>query len=428
MAESLKIELDITGADKVASGFKKATSGADDLAKKMKQLNADTAKINKKAQADSLKIQQQAARSAARSAANARKMPGGTAQRLAVASLANQKAQAIGTDAQKQDAAYNLFRAKKAHQSAMASMRPVSRFSSAIASYAPEIAAFTSAVYLAKTAIETMADAINEFASNARTGGGTGAQTALATSFGISGETARAIINSIATNPIAATYAAKVGVRDYGQFDSTNKTEKVLRLAEELRSLPYEDALRTARAIGNGAEEILKYRNVSDATIKRLKQDAAIQESIYTPEQIRNAAEFSVSLGRVVDAFKAFMVSISGDILSSLTRLLNDIANALYMASLGARTLRLALETLFPGGKKSGDSMDKIRADFQNWEQKKLEATKASTHATEALNATLKDGIFGGGDRARGAIPAGWKGYNMDKWIGQSVSLGAFNL
>jgi hypothetical protein len=53
-------------------------------------------------------------------------------------------------------------------------------------------------------------------------------------------------------------------------------------------------------------------------------------------------------------------------------------------------------------------------------------ALEHNTQAVERNTQTIREGMFGGGERARGAIPNAWKGSNSSMWGSQIARLGAF--
>lgn len=298
----------------------------------------------------------------------------------------------------------------------------------------------TLAVTAATTAIRAMADITNQANENLKafsgammTGGGSAAQTAIGRALGdTTGQMAREFSRNISSDPFAAGSAARAGIFDPGGdlFGDTNKTKNLIKWMDALRKMPEDQAIREARR--TGTEALLKNLYLSNKTYDALTRTAAIQEQIYSKQRIRAAAEFSAQIERVQMNMESLTNVVGSFLMKSATPFLKFVADmsdhAVKFADSPAGRAGLAggfaasnpalfailkiFEKLFPtNDKKSGES-----------------AQSANTDALKKLTAAIQSGIYGGGERARGAVPRGWMGAGENKWAGQAASLGAFNL
>lgn len=269
-------------------------------------------------------------------------------------------------------------------------------------------------------AAKNAADAINAFRSEMFQSGGTAGETASLRGIntiagGNSAALARQFSQNISSNPTAASFAAQGGVTDFGIFDNTDKAKNLLKWAEALRTMSEAEAIRSARA--TGTEELLRMRDVSEQTMQNLKKDAYIQAQIYSPDQVQAAADFGANWNRLMDSIKNFAVTAGQPFLRMVNSLVEGIADFFNIASLGLKHLWEYLASIPIIGKAFGSPGD-IHSRHQ----------EANTEALKALNATMKEGFFGGGERFRSAIPGNWSGYNAGNWSGEAAKMGAFSL
>jgi hypothetical protein len=105
------------------------------------------------------------------------------------------------------------------------------------------------------------------------------------------------------------------------------------------------------------------------------------------------------------------LAHICDEVYSALKPII-DLANSLNPVMMYQK-LKDVWAALFPDKAKSGE----------------VDATKDHTDAMREHAAALKAGTFGGGPRAKGAMPSAWGGMNYQNWAnGQTNLLGAFNL
>jgi hypothetical protein len=296
----------------------------------------------------------------------------------------------------------------------------------------PLLGKFAGPIGIAAAALTTLAQITNQASENLRefrnamlTGGGSATETALSRALGDSnGELAREFARTISSGGIAASYAARAGISDPGGelFGDVNKTKNLLKWAEALRKMSQVDAIRAARA--TGTEELLKTRDISKRAFEQLKQTAILQAQVNSPDKVRAAANFNAQLDRAKMNFESVTNIIGSHFMKAATpilQLVNGIAEAgikIANSPLG----KVLMNILNPLAGALGAVNDAMNPP------EKENATKQNTEALRELAQVLRNGVYGGGERARSAIPRQWSGYNSDAWAREAMNLGAFTL
>ena len=263
-----------------------------------------------------------------------------------------------------------------------------------------------------------------EIAAIRETSGGSLAESAALRSMGIDGGRARALTERIASDPFAKAAAGRLGVQalpgPYGTLDTARTTIDTIR---RLRAIPDDaQAQRAARVMG--AEDLLRFRRVSEQTFQNLRRDAELTARVNDPAQIARGAEYETSLSRLSQAFENAKVAASGPLLETMADLFNGIADTLNgitsfvegnrdkiaavtgffesMALVGASTAGGGgLASLYAAMRARGES-SRAREESRREASPQVDALNANT---EALNRLTRN--IGGGVRSRGALPEG---------------------
>ncbi|MBA2689226.1 MAG: hypothetical protein H0U63_00295 [Burkholderiales bacterium] len=285
-------------------------------------------------------------------------------------------------------------------------------------------------------AAKQAADNINDFRAAQLTSGGTGAQTAQLRSIGgVTGvdmnQMAREFSRTISTDGIAAGIAGRAGIYDPGGelFGDNNKAKNLLEWADKLAEMSQSERTRAARL--TKMEPLLKYADMSQKVRDQMKNDSLQSESIMTPEAVRNAANFNGQLIRLNTAFSDLATILGKEILPVLTtgieavtwavRGFNDALQKPPLSWLAKMVIGGAVGGAQAGAQMAGGKPAGVK-------DPQVAASEANTDALRQLSQLLKNGMYGGGERARGAVPGAWKGMNQGEWQGQAMNLGAFTL
>lgn len=277
------------------------------------------------------------------------------------------------------------------------------------------------------------------------TGGGNRSETAQLSTIGNAlgldmGALAREFADQISHNGLAAGFAARSGIHDYGIFDTTDKAQKLLKWINALGNMGDVERRRAARA--TGTEALLPLATLSDQTKQNLAEDAQRKEHIFTPEFLREATEASIAFARLQDAFTNLVVTAIKPMLPEIVTYFNEFAAGLQEFARVAEEhedVFKGLAEMLHGFLTLDDK--KVHEGIQDIADgiigKKVTKGGIDAHAnamnrhTDALNDNtyaMRNGVFGGGERARGAVPSKWLGMNSDRYIGEARRLGAFNL
>lgn len=270
----------------------------------------------------------------------------------------------------------------------------------------PVVSLATLTIGAMATAAKQAADGLNAFRAAQLTTAGTGEQTALLKALGIDPASARNFGQKIAHDPMASGFAARMGIYNPGGeiFGNINVATNFIQAIEELRKMPRADAIRAARVMGT--EEALRYLDVSRETWSQLKKDAEQTARIRNPQQMKSAAEFEVQMLRLNSAFDDLKIQLGVGVIPLISEGTRILANSI-------RWLNEVLGI--------DDKMTRRK-------NPQVDALDRNTASLRELGTILKNGTYGGGDRARGAVPAGWTGMWYDKWSRNAIGLGAFEL
>lgn len=250
------------------------------------------------------------------------------------------------------------------------------------------------------------------------------------------GQMARALGDRLLNDPTAAMFGRRAGIdtRANSIFGSQDNAKQLMQAAEFIRNNSQSDAMRFARA--TGTEDLLGLRDISDSTFKEAK---AMFEAMASPEMRKASAEFDAQLGILGGEFKKFLVEVIGPMLPGLTLLVRVGRALLEPVLLLVRGLTWLHDKFVsfvdwiartfpwmfpvaPGNGSGASGGDKGAKDILR------NNTNALDRNTDAIMSLTRQ-IFGGGARARRAIPSGWAHHSVqDTAAGAAQALGAFGL
>lgn len=233
--------------------------------------------------------------------------------------------------------------------------------------------------------------------------GGSGRQShAAARAAGFAGVNVGSITGNIGQGGLAGAIGAGMGVSPVrGFFGDTNDAAAFLRIVNAIGKMSYADARRYA--IGLGDPNLAKYALLNEGTRNRL---ASSQTGGISGSDMRASAEMDANLSLLGDSIGRFARTAASPFLKFASVQLDQLSRTVSLFSLalsvGFAPVKSALDWLADWynritGNKSGRSpMDK------------------NTKAIEDLTQTIKDGTYGGGDRAANARPRGMRGSGFD--------------
>lgn len=236
---------------------------------------------------------------------------------------------------------------------------------------------------------------------------------------------ARSVIEGIANGGPSANYAAQYGVRAVpGMGDPSNKIDRFIQLIKGIANDPNEERARRA-AQSLGMEEFLNLRNLSPET------RAKVLKNVKPPSKadVQAAAEFNAQIGIIGDSFQRIVTRIGNPVLRVAAAVIDKIADSMDYLAENAHIVQafvlgplLDLVELVTGRKidRSGGSNNTKSPIDRN--------TDAVNENTKALNNARE--VFGGGDRARSAVPQAWRSRQFqDRYMrAQAAAMGAFSV
>jgi hypothetical protein len=286
----------------------------------------------------------------------------------------------------------------------------------AVAGAAAAITAFGSLV-------SDAGQAVGEFRRGMVVTGGTPGETARLAAMGIApgqqGAAAASLRERLVSGPRAQAAAQRIGLALPGHRLSGEVNEarglaqalELLRVTGRLRGA--EEQLREARELG--LEAHLDELRVSERVWRARQGTAAVQGDIME----RNAQQFrdlDAESARAAAAMDALKTSIGGLVAPQVEygkRLTADfLTGAAYVVD--------KLKPPESAWEKSLRAMEEKQGGAEA-------ATKENTEALRASTRMIEEGIFGGGERARGAIPSALRGRLVAEGIeGERLKLGVF--
>lgn len=185
---------------------------------------------------------------------------------------------------------------------------------------------------------------------------------------------------------LGAAMAAEIGIgreQDLGP-NAVNQGRNLLRVIQHIREARNEEeALSRARRAG--AEELAEIWQYSAAEFRKMAQEARELERTFSPDRLQRAREFNREMDRFGRKLEQLKVGVATPALGAVNRFLENPLKGPFHAiggSVGEEILRGV-----QGGQK--------------------DALRENTQAMKELSTELRmqKGIYGGGSRARSAIP-----------------------
>ena len=294
----------------------------------------------------------------------------------------------------------------------------------AFASLAGPIGAVVGGFALMYSAADSAAKAITAFRDSMIVSGGTTSETALMGAIGKLGGisdmagAARTLADKLGTDGAAAAFGQQAGGSDNSSaWSKMDKATNLLKFIDHIVSLKTPDAAAARFARVEGLEWALKFRDASEGMYENFKKSALlINPVINNPDNKRNAANFDIEQARMSMAWEGFITRIGARLMPGLTSIVGAVANILEKLNGWMDRLSIWWDRLM--GKKDTPAANNSALD-------------RNTRAHEDNTQALKSGVYGGGERARGAVPSAWGGMNAKNWgpgTGQAALLGAFNI
>lgn len=298
--------------------------------------------------------------------------------------------------------------------------------------------------------------------------GGTNSEAAKLSSVGRAagvddmGALARQFAAGISSDSLKAAFGNRAGIHAFGPQDpNMDAAGKLLAATKYILYASEQDAKMFARI--EGLDELLKLRNLSEATKQNITQnDPQFQAMAMNPATETSFQEFNVAIGRAGEALLELWTVYIAPIMPVATSLLNlftsivqiftvltqvfynvtGITGGLKLLADGinlvaemlggfAMVLKGASEYItnpLLGSIDIASGMQRMIDAFKSNEDRAKDHKKAIEDNTAALQYNTHNGFYGGGDRARGAVPSKWIGVNAGTYVGGAAKLGAFNL
>jgi hypothetical protein len=318
-------------------------------------------------------------------------------------------------------------------------------------------AAATAPLTLLGGAAKMAADSLKQVSQNLATSGGRPGDFSRLFALGLNAQQAGDLSSRLRSNlsdPAAQLARAQLGLNPVSSspFGQTNNAKILADTLERLAGVQNPDQqLRLARMLG--VEDLLDDLRVSPGIRAQRQQDAARREGLMTPQNLQNARDFNALLkdtgdlfGEIKDVFGATLMQDATMFLRGFNDELRKLVPVLEGAGVGLRdTIReyflkpIAMLAAVRGGQDPlavAAGMDAAWA-IQDAQAALTRAQQANTQALQQnTSAILNPGTYGGGSRARGALPAallataqagGPSEFNR-VMNGRSMALGAWSL
>ncbi len=265
------------------------------------------------------------------------------------------------------------------------------------------------------------------------------------------GAQARSIIDGIAGGGPAATYANRYGVRSVpGMGDPSNKMDRFMRLIQGIANDPSEENARRA-AQSLGMEQYLNLRQLSQSQRNRLfsgKNGSASEGSSAAVQMNFELSEIQTGFKRLMDSITVPFMKLTTRVLEPISVLVDRISSSKLPTNVGSvlqvlDKLSVMFDKITQGSFNRANQITKVfefldsiisrilkGLGIQDEDKQKSSIdrnTDAVNENTRALNGGRE--TFGGGDRARSAVPSAWQGKDFqDKYMrAQARAMGAFS-
>lgn len=266
-----------------------------------------------------------------------------------------------------------------------------------------------------KALTEAAASAANDFRNTQITSGGTVRETGILRGLGYATDTdagalSRQLADRLSHDSAAAGFGHMAGIHDSGgAYSDLDKAKNLIR-AMDFIHYTKDDATAKRFARVEGLEPLLKLRGVDDKKFEEFKKSSGALGDSFDPKTIGNynleMAKFNLELDHL-------KLSLGEYLLPLATEFIGNVAKAVDAINTGIDRFEKWYRRI------TGQPED-TRQD----QRKRTEEDHAS--AMREHSAALRNGVYGGGQRARNAIPEGWGGANVKDWAPQARALGAF--
>jgi hypothetical protein len=302
---------------------------------------------------------------------------------------------------------------------------------------------------LAKQASETG----NAFAEARGVSGGTVGQTgqlgAFGAAMGISPQEmaglSRGLNQSITRTGNGMIGAGMTGVHgDFLPLGAGNSSETAIRVIEGLRRLNdsqgFQKAAEAAQLMGPEAEKLLYTVHLTQDTVNALKRDGEELSRIYGEGFQNKSAEFTTSLNRFQESFKALGAVSIEPFLLPFAEFTNEMTDLVQLGSdlkIFNGTLSNFTENLHLLGSPLtflSELLKHFRGGGKTQAQKDQEnALNRNSEAVNRNTDSKRDGSFGGGPRMEHAFPRSWKSaaawrVQGDQMRAEARRMGAFGV
>jgi hypothetical protein len=258
---------------------------------------------------------------------------------------------------------------------------------------------------------------------------------------------AAALRERLGSDPFAMAAGGYVPGRPFGP---TNEAEILRQNIEMLRRMgENEDQLRQARILG--LDGILEQINVSREMRREQALTSEVQRRL-TGDRVgtRAARDLAAGWANLNGAINNLKTALGKDAIPLLTRAINGIARLVNVVAAAWDTMPAWAKVLLfgmggaalgagagmlvgqPGvGGLAGLVSGIVAGTFAvKYADKFEKATNRFGNAVDQFSAGLRSaGMYGGGERARKAIPAGWKGAQFSELVDRrALAMGAFGI
>jgi hypothetical protein len=308
------------------------------------------------------------------------------------------------------------------------------------AEFKPVIAALTAMAIVANSA----ADSIRQFRQEMLTSGGTreesGRLRALGSAIGVEnmGQMARQLAQTLATNGMAAGAAATIGVHDIGNpyASDLDKAKNLERIIDHITDSSISDYEARRFAILLDVESLLALRDASQDVVWALKRQGESSAFVNDAAATNEAANFHGMIAELSASFGDLVSVIGQFVMPILTTFGGILAGVFEILAVALKSILVVFQpvlTLFSFfGRLLGDLLQGI-ARVMAWlgmgsDNSEQNSRDRHTDAMNEHSRMLKEGTFGGGARARGALaPQGMYGPGSNRGINPS-QMGSFGL
>lgn len=368
------------------------------------------------------------------------------------------------------DAKFQHIQAQKSFQSAQNAINPAGFFQKLKQSFTsgggglpnvaevikmlpPQVQAAVVAVTAMATAAIMAAKNLNELSKGLLLmGGNKGNVLGLGSAAGVSASGMAGLgrsWNEKALHPgMGAYFAQTIGAKPQNFFGDQDSSKFAKKILDDFFNSADRRATQLAREF-DGLDQFQTLRQAGASTREFAKAMGEVQTSIATPTTSKEAAKFGVNLNLLQAAFQNLITALGSGFIPMLNRVLpvitsiiNAIAWLIGKLAIIPQYFGLMIDQVFNvlsygfrrlfgnNGEADKKKMEETTEDFRRLFGMKNDATERNTQALNENTASLHQGVFGGGPRARGAMPAGYQNNPSfaTQYAMRTASLGAFAL